>query len=558
MLDNNDYFDDIPFPNEDDYGADRESQSTAVARRGETKPIAETEMQSPNHGRPHTYRPQIKTIAGEIDRAVDEAIAVLADPDLGVFSRGDELVRVVTHADRSDTLSVRKAAENVKRPDGAVVISGIGESSLVEVLTRHANFTRYDGRSKDWKEIDCPADVARMIIARKGSGWSMPPLRAVIGAPTLRADGSVIDRNGYDEASGLFLSGRELWHAVPDNPSQRDALDAIDVLLEPISALPFVDNSDRAAAIALLVTAVIRPSLRTSPMFAVTAPAAGTGKSLTIDIASILATGRTAAVITPTSDEAELEKRIGAACIHGDQIISIDNVSAVLRSDQLCQLLTQDVTTVRVLGASKNVKIPNTALICATGNNLSIYGDLNRRVIRIRLDAKVERPDEREFPFDAIDLAKSRRAEMVAASLTVVKAYMAAGTPSRAPSMGSFDDWSDLVRSALIWLGMGDCRGNIDELRAADPELEMLAEVIAILPPNFDFSVKDIASIASTDGVAHDALADFFERGIFSAKRFGRYLKRHAGRIVNGRHIEQARTSGKAGSLWRVISDDIE
>ncbi|MGO4835143.1 hypothetical protein AB4144_23095, partial [Rhizobiaceae sp. 2RAB30] len=277
----------------------------------------------------------------------------------------------------------------------------MSEAALVETLTRHASFRKYDGRSEKFVSCDCPPEVARMTLDRKGDGWTIPRLKAVISAPTLRPNGTVLCDPGYDEETGLILASGRLWRQTPEKATKRDALDALDVLIEPIDLLPFVDNSDRAAAVALLISAVLRPALKTVPMFAVTAPAAGTGKSLTIDIAAIMATGRPAAVVTPTHDEAELEKRIGASALAGDQIISIDNVSHILRSDMLCQMLTQDAVKVRVLGQSKEVRIPSTSLICCTGNNLSVFGDLNRRTIRIRLDAKQDRPEERSFPFNA-------------------------------------------------------------------------------------------------------------------------------------------------------------
>lgn len=110
-------------------------------------------------------------------------------------------------------------------------------------------------------------------------------------------------------------------------------------------------------------------------------------------------------------------------------------------------MLTQDEVQVRVLGSSKNVRIPATSLICATGNNLTVYGDLNRRTIQIRLDAKCERPEERRFEFDAIDLAMRRRPELVAAALTVERAYVSAGAPNEprpwaASKIGAI--WCDL------------------------------------------------------------------------------------------------------------------
>ncbi|MEH2574440.1 hypothetical protein [Bradyrhizobium sp. AZCC 1708] len=493
----------------------------------------------------------IYIIKGDIHEAVDGAMAVLSNPSLGIYARGDDLVRAVTYSMPARTLTVAKQGENIDRPDGAVIIATLSDVALVETLTRHARFVKWDGRADKFVPCDCPAEVARMILANKGHGWTVPRLRAVISAPTLRPDGTVLSATGYDEATGLLLVGDRIWRQVPDSPSKRDALNALDALVEPIDAFPFVDNADRAAALALLITSVMRPSLRTVPMFTITAPAAGTGKSLLVDIAAILATGRKAAVVTPTQDEAELEKRIGAAALAGDQIISIDNVTHILRSDQLCQLLTQEEVQVRVLGASKNVRIPSTALICATGNNLSIHGDLNRRAIRIRLDAKCERPDERRFDRNPTSLALRKRAELVVAALTIVRAYLAAGAPSQASPMGSFEDWSDTVRSALIWLGMGDCRGDVDAMRADDPEKAELAEIIDALPTG-RFTVREIAHNVSESPELREVFAGFIGRnGVFATKSFGRYLARFRGTIIGGRSIELA-AKDIHGAVWQV------
>ncbi|WP_314952087.1 hypothetical protein [Bradyrhizobium cosmicum] len=494
----------------------------------------------------------IYVLKGDIHKTVDQAMAVLSNPSLGIYARGDDLVRAVTYSMPARTLTIAKQGENVDRSDGTVIIATLSDVALVETLTRHATFAKWDARADKFVPCDCPTEVARMILANKGHGWTVPRLRAIISAPTLRHDGTVLSAPGYDEATGLLLVADRIWRQVSEKPSKRDAAKALDVLVEPIDGFPFVENSDRAAALALLITSVMRPSLRTVPMFTVTAPAAGTGKSLLVDIAAILATGRKAAVVTPTQDEAELEKRIGAAALAGDQIISLDNVTHILRSDQLCQLLTQEEVQVRVLGASKNVRIPSTALICATGNNLSIHGDLNRRSVRIRLDAKCERPDERRFDRDATGLAMRKRSELVAAALTIVRAYLVAGAPSQASPMGSFEDWSDTVRSALLWLGMGDCRGDVDAMRADDPEKIELAEIIAAMPTG-PFTSREIANRVATDQSLREVLESFTSRGgAFSSKRFGRYLLRFSKTVVGGRWIEQVSNDRAHGAVWRV------
>ncbi|ADP71270.1 hypothetical protein Rvan_2042 [Rhodomicrobium vannielii ATCC 17100] len=512
---------------------------------------------SMSFGEERKPKPLVQVRRGAIHEAVDAANQVLADPAIGIFSRSGRLVRAVVYEGAQRTLTSRPRGEgNLDRPDGAIVVRELGEAALCETLTRYANFEKYDGRAKDWVSIDCPTEIARMLLGRQGYGWAAPNLRAVVRAPTLRPDFSVLSEPGYDVASGLLFLSDRIWHHVDSNPTRKDAAAALDVLLEPIEHLPFVDDVDRSAALALLLTAVIRPMLRNAPMFAVTAPAAGTGKSVTVDVASVLSTGKVASVITPTRDDIEMEKRLGAAAIEGDAVIAIDNISHPLASDQLCQLLTQGEVQVRILGRSENVKVPSTALICATGNNLTIVGDLVRRTIRIRLDAKREAPDERLFPFNPIDRALERRAEMVAAALTVLRAYHMAGMPNRAPPMGSFEDWSDIVRSALIWTNMPDPRGNVEEMRAEDPEKVTLREIMDALPST-PFTVKEVKRLVHTDDDLRTALAGYLDRnGSLNTVRFAGFLRRHRDSVAFGRAIRLAHSDERHGSVWSITQID--
>jgi putative DNA primase/helicase len=530
------------------YPAQNEISRSGTKARRKSAPIPSFEELGLQ---PRVQKKQIKIVAGAIDKAVDAAIAVLSDPQVGVFARGEELVRVVTVKTPSRTLSVRKEVENIRREEGSVILTSLSPDAIVDVLTAHADFVKYDRRAEDWLPTNCPIEVARTVMARKGHGWTMPRLRAIISAPTMRHDGTVIASPGYDVGSGLLLTGDDLWRNIPETPSKRDALDALDVLVEPLRDFPFVANSDRAASAALLITAVLRPTLRHAPMFAITAPAAGTGKSKLIDIAAIMATGRKAAVITPTPDEAELEKRIGASAIEGDQVMAIDNITHVLKSDQLCQMLTAEEVKVRVLGQSKAPRIPSTALICATGNNISIHGDLNRRTVLVRMDAGCERPEEREFPVDAVDVAKRRRADLVAAALTIIRAFLVAGAPRQCTPLGGFEDWSAIVRSALIWLDYGDCLGDVAAMRGEDPEKQQLVEILDALP-SWPFTAKEIGRLVGQDPDLRDALSQYIERtGTFATKRFGRYLTRYKGTIVGNLRVE-AVASSTAGTTWQV------
>ena len=126
----------------------------------------------------------------------------------------------------------------------------------------------------------------------------------------------------------------------------------------------------------------------------------GSGKSKLVDIASMIATGHEAPVISQGRTEEEMEKRLGAALIAGDTLISFDNCEQPLGGELLCQALTQPVLKIRILGKSVIVAVPTNAMFAATGNNLIIAGDMVRRTIVGTLDPRVERPETRTFKSD--------------------------------------------------------------------------------------------------------------------------------------------------------------
>jgi putative DNA primase/helicase len=70
-----------------------------------------------------------------------------------------------------------------------------------------------------------------------------------------------------------------------------------------------VSEVDRAVALSLLLTAIARPVLPAAPMHCVDSPEAGSGKSLLVDVASILASSEPASVMDFGRDAVEAGKR---------------------------------------------------------------------------------------------------------------------------------------------------------------------------------------------------------------------------------------------------------
>ena len=134
-------------------------------------------------------------------------------------------------------------------------------------------------------------------------------------------------------------------------------------------------------------------------------------------------------------------------------------------------MLTQTEVEVRPFGQNeKMMRYPTVATISVTGNNLSVAKDLTERTLLCSLDAKMETPGSRKFDFDPAAMALERRVRLVRACLIILRAYAVAGYPKQAfDPMGGFEDWSNRVRSALVWLDCADPCATMDRIRASDP-----------------------------------------------------------------------------------------
>jgi putative DNA primase/helicase len=82
----------------------------------------------------------------------------------------------------------------------------------------------------------------------------------------------------------------------------------------------------------------------------------------------------------------------------------------------------------RILGLSECPEFEVRTALYARGNNLRLRDDMTRRAVVCNLDAEVERPELRKLSFDPLVRAQENRGRYVAAVLTIVRAYRAAGS----------------------------------------------------------------------------------------------------------------------------------
>ncbi len=277
--------------------------------------------------------------------------------------------------------------------------------------------------------------------------------------------------------------------------------------------------------------------------------------------------------------EEETEKRLGAALLAGQPLLSIDNVNGELGGDALCQAVERPVIEIRILGRSELVRIEaRGTTFFATGNNLVLVGDMTRRAIVCTLDPMLERPELREYIGNPFVDVLADRGRYIAACLTICHAYIVAGRLDPAPRLASFEGWSDTVRSALIWLGCGDPVETMEAARVEDPELAALTELLATWRDAFGTgwaSGRTLAAVIKATnareihqagaGDAHDGFEHEYRhpelrevltaianvRGRINARVLGNFMRRAKGRIAGGlRFYNKADLHGHAAQWW--------
>jgi hypothetical protein len=273
--------------------------------------------------------------------------------------------------------------------------------------------------------------------------------------------------------------------------------------------------------------------------------------------------------------EEETEKRLGAALLAGQPIISIDNVNGDLGGDALCQIIERPLVEIRILGKSERVRVETRCTVFATGNNLRLLGDMTRRAVRYTLDANQERPELRQFRRDPVAEVLGDRGRYIAAVLTIVRGYVSAGRPQVAPRLASFEGWSDTVRSPLIWLGRPDPVDTMEAARKDDPQLQAMEAVFAALKEAIGIdrktTVAEIIQLAdertqnslfnpsaipqlkypglkeALQNVAGDRLH------VIDPRALGKWFSRHKRRIAKGVRLEgEADEHGHAARWWLI------
>ncbi|KUG14536.1 hypothetical protein ASZ90_015821 [hydrocarbon metagenome] len=393
------------------------------------------------------------------DQSLDHLVATNEPERLFVRARG--LVRIGTDE------------------KGIAVIDRLNEHSFRGILERTCDYVRLqpDKKGNDkilWKEVPTAPSKDLVNDVLSLGAWPFPVVESVVQTPIIHLDGSIITAAGYDPKTLSYYAppNGTTIPAVPDVPTDQDVKDAADLIWEPFIDFPFIDETSKTHIAAALLTIVLRPVIPGPvPAFIIDKPAPGTGASLIASILSVIGQGGDAAVIGAPRDDDAWSKKITATLRAGITLANVDNVEHKLFAPSLAAVLTATIWRDRILGLSEMITLPNRTVWVLNGNNVSLGGDLPRRVIWSRMDAVSERPWQRERvkPYkhpDVLVWTYENRGRILAAVLTLTRNWIHKGRPGPGdvPKLGGYEPWRDIIGGILAASGFPGFLGNLEDV----------------------------------------------------------------------------------------------
>ncbi len=505
---------------------------------------------------PGSTLPEIIVSSRQLRNITTDAIAALKlanDPPF-IFIRSGEICHVVR--DESERPSVVTATEGWIRG----------------VLSRSANWMRVTGGGKMSGTFPPPEIVRDLVSVDR---LPFPALASVTEVPTLRPDGTILNRPGYDPESCVYYAPSSgLTHfPLPPEPDDDQIKEAVDLVYEAIGDFPYDGEASRANALGLLLTPIMRPTIYgCTPLAVVDAPQAGTGKSLLIDVLSGIVTGRPSSMIPYPRSEEEMQKQITSSLMCGRQLIAFDNLEGPLKSPALALALTAKEYEARILGVSKNMNAVNMSTWIVTGNNIRPSGDIPRRCYQIRLNAKQAKPygDGRKYRHpNLLEWVRDNRSQLLHALLIIARAWYSANQPKAVKSpVGSFEDWHRKIGGIVAHAGIKHFLANysqfIDQEDDTPRQWESFLSYMWDLRQNNWFNVGSFVDAISAEGsgireVIPEEIADCLSQRknhrIAIGKIFTSLKERRFG--VSGEEFwmerEETESGHKGVNRWRVM-----
>jgi hypothetical protein len=413
----------------------------------------------------------------EPTRMLAEIDAALVDrPELRLFLYNGAVIQI---------REVPAWGTNAKGEMTKVMVPGIhilDETDMLLVFTDVLKFLKAekvrgsddDGEPAQYKAniTACPTKVPQLYLA--WTGKKLHVLKKLSLTPTIteprliKKDGRaiidpssarVLQTEGYDEETGIYLLLKDDFPTVPEDCNEFDAWVGVEEVLDLLRECRFAEEHDRMGAVAAMLFGIIRPWIPGGgPLFALTSDQPNTGKSTLVRIISVVVSGKEPSRLTQAKGD-ENQKARDTALLQSHPVVVYENVTSIMAGGDLATIMTEDTKDIRLFHTQRDVPCSTRLLWLTTTNNLEIDRDLSAgRCCVIRLDRLGETAKYADMTPERT--ARMKRPTVVSALLRIVRAYVNAGSPvvkiadeidPRRP------EFQFLVHRALAWAWTLEC-----------------------------------------------------------------------------------------------------
>ncbi|WP_312136371.1 hypothetical protein [Brevundimonas sp.] len=415
----------------------------------------------------------------------------------------------------------------------------------------------------EWETCNPPQRIVNALLHNQDRKY-LKTLKGIASQPYLH-NRSFVTTAGFNAESCIYAAFDASDYADLASVTVEDAKFCLMQLKAELAEFAFETPEDQSAALAAILTAVLRPALLLAPAFNINATMSGSGKSYLAKILALFATPLPPYVTSYPTKAEEASKVILAMLMEKPAVILFDDMQTDWKAfGAINKALTSPTTTERVLGSSRTATASTNCLFLGTGNNVVPVKDMRRRVVTIRLAPKSDAASLRKFEHDPHKKIARFRSTFVRLALTIVQAFLLHGKRDETITpIGSYEEWSELCREPFIWLGEPDPASSLISQVKDNSDNEahgmFLQEWRKVY---FDeaVTVRELVSVPHNHSSAKTPLLEIIqelpvtERGNVNPHMMGHYLKRHRGVHVNGLRIEDGKSSER--KAWRVLTDD--
>jgi hypothetical protein len=366
-----------------------------------------------------------------------------------------------------------------------LVIESMSEYEVEEMIERHIEFVDDKDRA-----VRLPSVFVRHYMKRNDG--ALPTLTSIAQLPIVLYEGTVLTGQGIDRKYGI-------WFAVPDElalPQREDCgreavAEAMRFLTDDWLGDVAASYADKCAILALMATIIERALLPQRPAFFVTAGRRGNGKTTTLQMVTMAATGLPATAAAWSTNEEERRKALFSYLGAGIAFLIWDNIKkgTMISCSSVEKSLTIEFYSDRVLGFSEIKTVPTYTVQAFTGNNIGPKGELTSRSLMVRLNVDRLDPENRQFKHpNPVGWTNAHRGQILLAMYTILL-----GNPRRCAGWRElpqpptrFKEWWEMVGSAIEHAAKA-CDRSVDFAKVfrdgeeEDEEDHSIAEVLTTL-----------------------------------------------------------------------------